>query len=217
MNAMRESMIRARPRRRRPIWGIAATVAASVLVVLALVVAILWLAGRSGQSAEPAVSATPLPCSTTYVTAAQELPRANKVVVNVFNSTKRKGLAAITAKELQSLGFVVKKIENDPEGAVISGVGEIRYGPKGEAAARRLSYYLPGAELMPIDRGNKRVDVALGKKFEGLVDDAAAVAAMASPSPSLSGPGCVTPTPGGTPTGSPTGTPAMATPTPSVS
>ena len=50
--------------------------------------------------------------------------------MNVYNSTKRAGLAGTTARELSRIGFRINKVENDPLGVSLRGVGEIRFGPK---------------------------------------------------------------------------------------
>ena len=44
--------------------------------------------------------------------------------------------------------------------------------------------------MLPDDRSNKAVDVVIGKEFTEIVGEAKVAAALASPSPSTSGPGC---------------------------
>ena len=136
------------------------------------------------------VSTSPLPCATTMVTPAEVLPRTSRVTINVYNGTKRQGLAGTTAKALAARGFDVKEVANDPEGQKVVGVAEIRYGPKGAEGAKLLAFYLPGAEMLPDDRSKKAVDVVIGKEFTEIVGEAKVAAALASPSPSTSGPGC---------------------------
>src|SRR3954465_11469429 len=53
------------------------------------------------------------------------------VSVRVFNATDQSGLAGTVATELQSRGFVVDEIANDSSGRTVTGVGEIRHGPRG--------------------------------------------------------------------------------------
>lgn len=145
------------------------------------------VADESGVASE---SASPLPCSTTMVTPAEVLPRTSRVLINVYNGTKRQGLAGTTATALAARGFDVKEVANDPEGQKVIGVAEIRYGPKGAEGAKLLGFYLPGAQMLPDDRSKKAVDVVIGKEFTEIVGEAKVAAALASPSPSTSGPGC---------------------------
>ena len=216
MNAIRESKVIPRPRRRRPVWGIVAAVAAGMVVLFGLGFGLaLLLKGGGSSTAEPAATASAtegaMPCATATIIPAQVLPDASSVVINVFNSTKRAGLAASTAKQLRSLGFTVKKVGNDPQNAQVQEVAELRYGPKGENGAKLLQAYLPGAKLVPIQRSIKRVDVVVGAQFTGLKDEAEVAAALAQPTESTYGPGCVTPSP--TPSGlAPASVPAQPTP-----
>ncbi|MFM1917611.1 MAG: hypothetical protein RJB01_1126 [Actinomycetota bacterium] len=148
----------------------------------------------SATESASAAPVNPAPCQTTMIVPAEILPMKDDVVLNVYNATKKKGLAAQAALDFKREGFRINKIENDPLGANISGVAEIRYGPKAEAAAKLVEYYLAGATMVPIDRANNRVDVALGKGYTQLADGGAVAAVLAQPTPSVSGPGCPTPT-----------------------
>jgi hypothetical protein len=171
-----------------------------ILIVLAGI-AVLFAVGfglsrllNSSSSPEAdsiaSASAAPLPCETTMVTAAEVLPRTSKVKVNVWNATDRVGLASDVAKVLKARSFTIKKVDNDPQGKVLDGVGQIRYGVNGRANAELLAFYFPGAILVQDDRPKKVVDIALGNSFTEIAGEAQIAAAMASPSPSLSGPGC---------------------------
>lgn len=145
-------------------------------------------AGTDGTGTDPA--AEPQPCETTLVAPAETLPRPDSVVVNVFNSTQRGGLAGTTAQELSQRGFRINKVENDPLGVSLRGTGEIRYGPNGADNARLLAFYFPGAVMVDDGREGPRVDISLGRGFEAVEDQGLVAATLASPSPSLSGPGC---------------------------
>jgi len=146
-------------------------------------------------AASSAQTVNPGNCTVVNVTPAEFLPRASQVTVNVYNSTGRVGLAGDTAKLLGVRGFKIGAVENDPLGVPIEGVGEIRYGPKGEPAARLLAYHLPGATLVDDSRKGKKVDVSLGRQFVDLTNDAEVVAQLAEPSPSPSPEGCALPAP----------------------
>ena len=221
MNALRESVIRHPRKRRRPVWAILLMVGLGTVGLFGLGFALsVLLRGQSTPVADepgvPSASAVPLPCSTTMVTPAEVLPRTSRVTINVYNATKRQGLAGTTAEALAARGFAVKEVANDPEGQKVVGVAEIRYGPKGAEGAKLLRYYLPGAEMLPDDRSKKAVDVVIGKEFSEIVGEAKVAAALASPSPSTSGPGCtaadlVAPAPGTSGAPNPELTPSAST------
>lgn len=190
-----------RPPAKRPVWLIVLLSIVGVLVLFAAGFAAALLIG--GDTEDPAVVAQeevvgatgapaiePEPCETTLVAPAEALPRPENVVVNVFNSTNRGGLAGTTAQELSLRGFRINKVENDPLGVSLRGIGEIRYGPNGADNARLLEFFFPDAVLVEDDRSGPRVDISLGRGFEAVQEQGLVAAALASPSPSLSGPGC---------------------------
>lgn len=190
-----------RPPAKRPVWLIVLLAVVSVLVLFAVGFAIALLTGSEAErptvvagSAQPSSSEQPVlepePCETTLVAPAEVLPRPDSVVVNVYNSTNRAGLASTVAQDLSLRGFRINKVENDPLGVSLRGVGEIRYGEKGADNARLLSFYFPEAVLVEDDRSGPRIDISLGRGFEAVQEDGLVAASLASPSPSLSGPGC---------------------------
>ena len=182
-----------RSRRRRPIWVPIVIVLAGIAVLFAVGFGLSRLLDDSSSPEADAIasaSAAPLPCETTMVTAAEVLPRTSKVKVNVWNATDRVGLASDVAKVLKARSFTIKKVDNDPQAKVLEGVGQIRYGVNGRANAELLAFYFPGAILVQDDRPKKIVDIALGNAFTEINGEAQIAAAMASPSASLSGPGC---------------------------
>ena len=189
---------------RRPRWLVIVLVAVTMVVLFGVGFAGALLLGGEQQAnvatsvdgadevtaQEGDVVVEPEPCETTLVAPAEVLPRPDSVVVNVYNSTQRGGLAGTTATQLSQRGFRINKVENDPLGVSLRGVGEIRYGPNGADNARLLQFYFPGATLVDDGRDGPRVDIALGRGFETMEDEALVAATLASPSPSLSGPGC---------------------------
>jgi len=183
----------------RPLWLTVLLIFVAMLVLFGVGFGIATLLKGSGSadsvdsSASPSVSATVDGCTTVMVTPAEVLPLASRVTINVYNSTKRVGLAGDAAKLLGVRGFKIAKVENDPLGVVIEGEGEIRYGPKGEAGAKLMAYHFPTATLVNDGRKGKRVDVALGQQFTDLANDAEVVAQLAQPSPSASPQGCPIP------------------------
>jgi hypothetical protein len=93
-------------------------------------------------------------------------PRA--VTINVYNSTDRSGLAASVAKSLRTQGFTIADIANDPLGRPVAGVGEIRHGSTGAAAAAMASKRLSGAKLVLDGRPDASVDLVIGTNFRAL-------------------------------------------------
>ena len=193
MSGMREGVARVAPRRRRrrSLWQIVGLFILAGAVVLALLFLVVKM--FSGSS-EPDASATPnpSPCVTVMVSPAESLPAVSRVRVNVYNATQTPGLAGSTAEVLRARGFAVRDVGNAVGKRQVASVGEIRYGPKGKASAELLAYYFPGATIIPDGRSKRVVDVLLGEQFKSVLDDANVAASKASPTPSASGPGCVT-------------------------
>jgi len=161
-------------------------------------------ASESSDAASNSATPEPAPCVTVTVTPGAGLPSPSQVTTNVYNATDRAGLAATTAEELQVRGFIIGVIDNDPLAKTITGVAEIRHGPSGEQAARLMSFYLPGAELVDDGRKDATIDTVLGAMYTTVAPQSEVEAALAAPSPSPSGPGC-----------SPTPSPVSGVPTPS--
>jgi hypothetical protein len=132
---------------------------------------------------------------------ADELPLPEKVRVNVYNATATSGLASETARELKRRGFTVLEVANDPVGLPIEEVARIRYGPNSTQRAELLAYYIPGAELVEIDRKGPKIDLAIGDLFTQIAPQAEVDATLNTPTPELVGAGCF-----GVPA---TGTPAV--------
>ena len=149
----------------------------------------------SGGDASPTTGSSqstdnPEPCITTTVIPGADLPKPNTVTTNVYNATDRAGLAAATADELKGRGFLIGTIANDPKAKTVTGVAEIRYGTKGELAAKLMSYYIPGATLVNDGRADNTIDTVLGAAFVSVAAQSDVDKALAEPSPSASGPGC---------------------------
>lgn len=193
-----------RRRRRRSPWAVVAVAVAVIAVAAGAVGGIVLLASGGEDEPAAAASGTPAPCTTMMVIPVVQLPEAGSVRVNVYNATRKAGLAAATAMELEARGFQVRKVANDPTGARVDGVAEIRYGPAAEDGAKLVAYQFPGARMILVGRTGKRVDIALGDAFTAMPTVADVAAALASPSPSASGPGCadgpsLAPVPGASP------------------
>ena len=183
----------------RPLWLTVLLIFVAMLVLFGVGFGIATLFKGSGgadvadATASPSTSALVDGCTTVMVTPAEVLPLASRLTVNVYNSTKRVGIAGETSKLLSVRGFKIAKVENDPLGVGVEGVGEIRFGTKGELNAQLMAYHFPDATLIKDDRGGKRIDVVLGQQFSDLADDAEVVAQLAQPSASASPEGCTIP------------------------
>ena len=189
MTSFRENPIRRQPSR-RPSWLLPAAIVGGVLVAVVIAIFVVRLLGGS-DDAEQGADAAPEPsCSTLMVAPADELPVPKKTKVNVYNATEKSGLASKTARDLKKRGFVIKDVANDPAGLPIEGVARIRYGPKGAKRAELLSYYVPGAELVELDRKGTTVDLALGESFTFVPPQPDVDAALNATEAVLSGPGC---------------------------
>ena len=149
------------------------------LLVLALAALVVWwnVFDTEGeleeQEAEACASASAAPPSLDPTT----------VTLRVFNATDTGGLAQEVAASLQERGFVVEEIANDPTEREVTGVGELRHGPRGDEAAAYVALFVPGAGDFPDTRATATVDFVIGPEFTGLAsreDVEAALGAAAS-------------------------------------
>lgn len=209
--SMRENPIRRRPSARPP-WLLPALVVGGVAVAAALVVVIVRLVGSSDDAGDAAAVAPEPACSTVMAAPADELPLPQKVRVNVYNATETSGLASKTARELTRRGFDVKEVANDPVGLPIEGVAQIRYGATSTQRAELLAYYVPGAELVEIERKGPKIDLAIGDQFIGIASQSDVDAALNTPEAVLTGPGCFGQTAATTEAGSLPAMPVDSTP-----
>jgi uncharacterized membrane protein (DUF485 family) len=101
------------------------------------------------------------------VTAAVSL-KPSTVTINVYNATNRNGLAASVAKLLRTQGFKIADVANDPMDKRIEGVGEVRHGRSGAAAATLAAARLAGVKVVLDARTDNTVDLVLGNRFTAL-------------------------------------------------
>lgn len=128
-------------------------------------------------------------CTYTNVIPAEVLPKPKDVTVNVFNATKRVGLASITSVDLHLRGFKQGAIDSSSED--IPGIAIIRYADGARAYADRLAAYVPGALLKRDEnKQDKTVDLVLGDAFGQLAPNEQVAAILAVPSASASGKAC---------------------------
>ena len=156
-------------RRRRPLPGLI------YLLVLALAALAVWWNVLSDENARDQAQAAA--CSSASAAPASLDP--STVTLRVLNASDQAGKAGEVATTLQSRGFVVSEIANDSSGNEVTGVGELRFGPRGKSTAEFMQLYLPGATLRPDTRATAVVDVVLGPDFAGLASQEQVDAALA--------------------------------------
>jgi hypothetical protein len=106
--------------------------------------------------------------------------------LRVLNATDRAGEATRVAQALKDRGFTVSEVANDRSGRKVTGVGEIRFGPRGKDVAAYVATYLPGAGDYEDTRATSQVDVVIGPNFSKLATTEQVAAAL-SPAAGTSG------------------------------
>jgi hypothetical protein len=145
------------------------------LVVLAVAAAAVWWYVIRQEKQQEATQAAA--CST-----AQAAPPSldpTTVSLRVYNATDTAGLAQTVAAALKDRGFVVDEIANDSSGREVTGVGELRHGPRGTDAARYMTLVLPSVGDYLDTRADATVDVVIGPEFTTLATPDEVAAALA--------------------------------------
>lgn len=141
-------------------------------------------AGRGKDCAKAAAPSAPARNAT--------LLKPAKIKVNVYNATKRGGLAKETADELKKRGFTVGKVGNAPPeyDKKVKGPGMVLGAPKSVSGVLPvLGTQLRGAVQKADTRKGTDVDLILGTAFKSLStkkDADKALAALARPAPAPS-------------------------------
>jgi LytR cell envelope-related transcriptional attenuator len=183
---------------RRPLPALA------FLLALSLLTALVWW--RVIHRSDSANAALPT-CTTSASPTVTVVPAAASVLVNVLNSTDTNGLAGKVTGLLATDGFKTGTPGNDSgPRSPVTGVAEIRFGPTGAAGAKLLSFYVPGAVLVPDTRADASVDLAIGAKYTAVASPTDVAKSLAAaklsqaPAPAASGSGTAATSP--KPTGS---------------
>jgi hypothetical protein len=145
-----------------------------LLVLAVAAVAVWWYVIRQDKQHVEAQQAA---CETV----AEAPPALDPATVNlrVFNATDTAGLAQTVAAALQERGFVVDEIANDTSGREVTGIGELRHGPRGTDAADYMRLLLPDAGDFLDTRATEQVDVVVGPEFTTLATPEDVAAALA--------------------------------------
>ncbi|MDQ6740043.1 MAG: LytR C-terminal domain-containing protein, partial [Actinomycetota bacterium] len=149
--------------RHRLVHGVILTLLSAVVIAGVIFAVLLWRGAitlPSGQASAPAVRSCPA--------ATFDYPANKDMHVNVYNSTRREGLAASVAAELKGRGFQVDTIANKVTNYTGSAV--IVSGAAGQSAAFNLQRNLAGTDYVQDDRTDASVDVYLTGGFTVLVD-----------------------------------------------
>ncbi|WP_245160924.1 LytR C-terminal domain-containing protein [Blastococcus sp. CT_GayMR16] len=145
-----------------------------LLVLAVAALAVWWYVIRQEKQQEEEQQAA---CET--VEAAPPSLDPATVNLRVFNATDTPGLAQTVASALQERGFVVDEIANDSSGREVTGVGELRHGPRGTDAADYMRLVIPDIGDYPDTRATAQVDVVVGPEFTTLATPEAIAAALA--------------------------------------
>jgi hypothetical protein len=147
------------------------------LLVLALAALGVWWNVLRQEKQEVAQQAEA--CAS--ASAAAPAPTLDPAGINlrVFNATDTAGLAQTVATALQERGFVVDEVANDSSGREVTGVGELRHGPRGADAAEYVRLFIPGAGDYLDTRATAQVDVVVGPEFTTLASADEVAAALA--------------------------------------
>jgi hypothetical protein len=132
-----------------------------LLVLAVLAAGTWWYVLRQENAREQTAAAA---CSSAATAPPSLAP--STLTLRVYNATDQKGLAGTVAKAHQARGFKVSEIANDRSGRKVTGVGEVRHGPRGDDAAAYVRAYLPGATDYQDTRASSVVDVVLGPAFK---------------------------------------------------
>ncbi|MEU0003867.1 LytR C-terminal domain-containing protein [Streptomyces sp. NPDC006314] len=183
---------RMRPPRRR--GRLMAAVAASVTVLGLIGWGTLQLIDVfTGGGKKAPASALTANCRTkaAHAARAEALPQPGTITVNVYNATKRTGLAKETANELKKRGFKIGDVGNASKefDKKVKGTG-IVLGPTSalNTSLPVLATQLAGAERRTATgRKGADLDLILGDSFKGLAEQASAdqaLARLSAPTPS---------------------------------
>ena len=153
-----------------------------LLVLAVAAVAVWWYVIRHEDAK---VADQQAACSS--VAAAPPSLDPSTVNLRVYNATDTAGLAQSVATALEDRGFTVGEIANDTSGREVTGVGELRHGPRGTDNADFVRLFIPGAGDYPDTRADDTVDVVIGPDFSTLATPDQVAAALAPPTGAAAG------------------------------
>jgi LytR cell envelope-related transcriptional attenuator len=147
------------------------------LLVLALAALGVWW--NVLRQEKQAVQQEAESCASASSAAAPATQDPAGINLRVLNATDTAGLAQTVATALQERGFVIDEVANDSSGREVTGVGELRHGPRGTEAAEYVRLYVPGSGDYLDTRATAQVDVVVGPEFTTLATAEEVAAALA--------------------------------------
>ncbi len=152
-----------RPGGRRPVPPL---IFLLILAILAL--AVWWKVIRKDEATQVNNAAGCTKTASSQVIA--ELGNMAAIKIHVLNGSAQQGLAAAIQADLTGRGFSVLDISNYSGDTPITSAGEIRYGAKGEFAARVLQHQTVDFELIAAPTvKDDTVTLIAGQGYKGLV------------------------------------------------
>ncbi|HEV7212976.1 MAG TPA: LytR C-terminal domain-containing protein [Blastococcus sp.] len=146
------------------------------LLVLALAAVVVWWNVLHQDGVRQAHNAAA--CASAKAAPPSMSPK--ELSVRVFNATDRAGEANRVAQALKDRGFTVAEVANDSSGRKVTGVGEVRHGPRGKDAAAYLGAYLPGVGDYEDTRATAQVDLVIGPDYQKLATPEQVAAAISA-------------------------------------
>lgn len=169
-------------------------------VVIAIVVGLVVLATAgwgvyhfTSDDKDAKAAACPSPTASAPPSAPPEaLPEPKTITVNVYNATKRTGLAKTVSDALKVRGFTIGKVTNDPLNQPIAATAEIRHGFPGATPAKVVAAQVAASTDKEDQRTDGSVDLVIGDGWTDLAtpEQAAAILAPPPPPPASAPPGC---------------------------
>jgi hypothetical protein len=138
----------------------------AVLFITAGVVVIMAI-GKDSQTRISSANG----CAPGLIPAKIEMPDRNLVTVNVYNGTRKAGLAEDVAYDFESRGFNVNPVDAAAYVPIYEEIALITYGPDAVGAGHLVSAYFlvnESEQVFDIDRKGAEVDVVVGNKFQQL-------------------------------------------------
>lgn len=149
--------------RRRWTHGITLSLLAGFVVVALAFAFLIWSGVVKWPQAVPAGQANSAAADPNCPPDTFDYPANIGITVNVYNTTKRVGLAGGLAAELKARGYQVGTVGDNT--ITTSSAGVVVSGLMGESAAFNLQRNIPGLEFRKDDRKDGSVDVYLAAGY----------------------------------------------------
>ncbi|MYS85202.1 LytR family transcriptional regulator [Streptomyces sp. SID5474] len=160
-------------------------------VVIAIVVGLVVLATAgwgvyhftSDDSGDKAAACPSPTASAAPAASPTALPEPKAITVNVYNATKRTGLAKTVSDALKARGFTIGKVTNDPLNQPVAATAEIRHGFPGATPAKVVAAQVAASTDKEDQRTDGTVDLVIGDGWTDLAAPEQAAAILSPPPP----------------------------------